>query len=1240
MGILSRTSLEALAARAASRGQLWRLAAERALQRAVFGRKPTPCVMATACWDFPIYSQTFVYQELTHLVRQGYSVRFLYAHLESRDRLPDAFSCLWRARRRLVLHEAVCARDYAYFTRREPEKVEMLIDLLASASGLDREAVRAHRHVRQAFAFARMVEAYRPDYLHSYFFYEGTLFAFVASYLLGIPRGVSCYADHVLEDYELKVVALHLMQCDVVVATSRRIKEELRQLAPGADADRIVVKPNAVDVTQFVPRVHGETPTGQPFRLVCACRIEPKKGLIYLVEAMAMLRRDGHPVKLHLLGAPDDNAVSQGYAQELDALIARHGLGAVVHREGRKTGAEVKAFFARSDLFVAPFIETDSGDKDGIPTVLLEAMAAGLPVVATDAGSITEVIDDGWDGFLVPQRDPAGLAKAISRLRHDAAARAAVAARGIEKIREKFDVSVCEPRLHARVQGALTQRTHNLQSFAAGAMSWCHVPSDRPPLVSGVIIFLNGEKYIREAIDSVLGQTYPNWELILVDDGSSDGSTALAKSYAARYPQRIRYLEHDGHRNRGMSASRNLGIRHARGKYVALLDHDDVWLPRKLEDQVAILEAKPEAWMTYGRTRFWFSWTGRPEDRDRDSWTMLGVSPNSLVRPPELVTTFLRDESTIASTCSVLFRRELMDRVGYFEDTFRDQYEDMVFWTKVYLEVPVYVSGNSWDCYRQHPESCNAVALRSGQGHPRRPYPALGRFLAWVERYVAEQQVTNNALHEALQAALHPYRCVEDQGPEERFYLASWDAGLALIRGEDPRSVLEAVKGLAAPNLKGHIVAAQLFEAVPMAMSRLPIVWEEQWPKLVTQIQQFLDVLECMTRAPGLRADTLRTLQRLIEGQWLLRQAGGNEANLAFPSDDSDHLRIEIDRLVSTPPFDLQLSRSGFRARVNHHYEVRFLARADRPRSLAVGFSLAHGDWGNLGLYSKIELTPEWQSIHERFVVTADDGNARLHFDLGGEAPSVELKGVTLRPLAAGEPSTRSLEPGSEAPHAAPRGKAIEFGSLRRLTPVSGCWGFDRGQPIDRYYINQFLSCHAADLRGHILEIGGDHYGRQFGDGRLAKVDVFDADPGNAKATIVGDLQSAPQIASNVFDCIVATQTLQFIYDVRAAASTLSRILKPGGVLLVTLPGISQTYDQDWAAAWCWTFTPVSARRLFEEACPGAQVDVQAYGNVLAAISFLHGLAAEELRMEELDYRDPSYPVLVAVRVVKPEARS
>ena len=212
---------------------------------------------------------------------------------------------------------------------------------------------------------------------------------------------------------------------------------------------------------------------------------------------------------------------------------------------------------------------------------------------------------------------------------------------------------------------------------------------------------------------------------------------------------------------------------------------------------------------------------------------------------------------------------------------------------------------------------------------------------------------------------------------------------------------------------------------------------------------------------------------------------------------------------------------------------------------------------------------------------------------------------------------------------------------LRRLSPISATFGFERGQPIDRYYIENFLARHAHDVWGRVLEIRGNAYTRRFGGQRVEVSDVLDVAEDNRQATIHADLTRADHVPSDAFDCIILTQTLHFVYDVRSAAQTLHRLLKPGGVLLATFPGISKTSCRECGKSgehYSWMFTQSSARRLFEETFPAAEVMVEAHGNVLAAVSFLHGLATEELRQEELDHHDPDYEVLITLRAVKPEA--
>jgi SAM-dependent methyltransferase len=215
----------------------------------------------------------------------------------------------------------------------------------------------------------------------------------------------------------------------------------------------------------------------------------------------------------------------------------------------------------------------------------------------------------------------------------------------------------------------------------------------------------------------------------------------------------------------------------------------------------------------------------------------------------------------------------------------------------------------------------------------------------------------------------------------------------------------------------------------------------------------------------------------------------------------------------------------------------------------------------------------------------------------------------------------------------------VDFGSFRRLSPISNCFGYDRGNPVDRYYIENFLAQQAHVIQGRVMEIGDASYTRRFGGDRVTASDILHVIEGNPEATIVGDLTTATHIPSEQFDCLILTQTLHLIYDLRAALQTIYRILKPGGVALVTSPGIAYIsnaqWDQ-WADYWCWSFTTRSIRQLFEEVFPPAQVQVKAYGNVLTTIAFLEGLATHELCQEELDHHDPQYEMLITLQATKP----
>ncbi len=264
---------------------------------------------------------------------------------------------------------------------------------------------------------------------------------------------------------------------------------------------------------------------------------------------------------------------------------------------------------------------------------------------------------------------------------------------------------------------------------------------------------------------------------------------------------------------------------------------------------------------------------------------------------------------------------------------------------------------------------------------------------------------------------------------------------------------------------------------------------------------------------------------------------------------------------------------------------------------------------------------------------------------LTGRTPrwSAVLAAARLSPTATGRMAVRRvLRKGARVlpgpvGHRLPGGRprplgAVRLGHLGRTQPVSADFGWDRGRPIDRHYIEGFLERWAADIRGRVLEVGDASYSRQFGGHQVTGQDVLHVHAGNPAATIVGDLSVAGVLPRSAFDCIVLTQTLHLVYDLAAAAEHLHAALRPGGVLLLTVPGISQVDRGEWGDNWFWGLTPAAVTRLLGDRFGEETVHVEGHGNVFAATAFLQGLAVQEVDVRKLHVRDPAYPLVVTAR--------
>ncbi len=270
------------------------------------------------------------------------------------------------------------------------------------------------------------------------------------------------------------------------------------------------------------------------------------------------------------------------------------------------------------------------------------------------------------------------------------------------------------------------------------------------PIVSVIIAFLNEERFLAEAVESVINQEYKNWELILVDDGSTDESTRIAKDYANLYPGKIFYAEHQGHINKGHSASRNYGISLSRGELIAFLDGDDIWLPAKLSVQTSLMQAKPEAIMLCEACEYWYAWQDKTK---QDIVVRIGTVQDKLFNPPQLAETlYPLSVGDAPSLSGILIKKFVLEKYGGFEEQFTGLYGDQAFLHKVYLNEPVYISSLCHHKYRQREGSIVQKVKKEGNYHTVRRY-----FLEWLEQYVLDNNIDNPKVNKLLKRALEPY---------------------------------------------------------------------------------------------------------------------------------------------------------------------------------------------------------------------------------------------------------------------------------------------------------------------------------------------------------------------------------------------------------------------------------------------------------------------------------------------------
>jgi glycosyltransferase involved in cell wall biosynthesis/peptidoglycan/xylan/chitin deacetylase (PgdA/CDA1 family)/SAM-dependent methyltransferase len=774
------------------------------------------------------------------------------------------------------------------------------------------------------------------------------------------------------------------------------------------------------------------------------------------------------------------------------------------------------------------------------------------------------------------------------------------------------------------------------------------------PTVSVVIPCYNLGAYVNEAVQSVLDQTYQDFEILLIDDGSTDPITRhLFASY--RRP-RTRILRTE---NQGLARTRNLGIREAAGRYVSFLDADDLLEPTFLERTVAVLESEPSlafasCWLEgFGQSQF--------------LWT-----PSTCDFPHLLA------EDTVCT--AALTRKDALVSVGGFDAAMPlPGYED---WDLAIGLVERGLRGRIVPevlfRYRIRPGSMTG-SCTAPENHARllryivEKHPeAYEQHLAGVLE-VIEARTIEIESRRSLSPAGHPdderHAALLEETLHRVLESHSWKASGALREASRRVKLWRRRRGAPAPRISAVLTCRDQGKDLPEAFRSLSLQISRDDEVVIVDngskdpvTLQVLDgyrsagisvvrterVSDAAARELGLRiarapylftmgsdqtleADCLPRATEILDGDPSVdfvccgvRDSDGTGFTY-FP--DSAELPAVLGcrrlcfpvlrrkALVAVGGYDAEMPTEKH---ADWDVVIRLAARGHRGAVLP-------GPLVNSHFRRSGPQTEEPPRLVRRLYEKHDSLFER-HFReavLGLENQRRALQAFAIDP-----PPAAAVEPPQTA---------IDWGELRRLEPVSATWGIDRGLPVDRYYIASFLERRREDIRGHVLEVKDATYTGTYGSSVNA-LDIVDIAADNPAANVIADLSEEGSLPPDRYDCFVLTQTIHIIYGVREVLQNAFRALKPGGVLLATLPCVSRLDYESGLEGDFWRFTPASARRLFGDVFGTGQVEVEAHGNVLACCGFLLGLAAEEFRREELDHNDPYFPLLLCIRAVKPDA--
>ena len=782
---------------------------------------------------------------------------------------------------------------------------------------------------------------------------------------------------------------------------------------------------------------------------------------------------------------------------------------------------------------------------------------------------------------------------------------------------------------------------------------------DSAPKVSVVIPCYNLGAYLDQAVQSVLDQSYNDFEIIIIDDGSTDPATRhLFTSYQR---PRTRIIPT---KNQGLANTRNLGIREAKGLYICCLDADDILEPNFLERTVNVLEsdqnlAFASCWLTaFGDAQF--------------TW-----NPTSCDFPHLLA------EDTVCT--AALIRKEAILEVGGFDSHMPlSGYEDWDLAISLVerglngIIIPEYlfryrIRQGSMSNTCTHPDNHALLMRYLIEKHSTSYKRHLPGILEIIEKRIIQlEKYSRSELKLEKYYNKHHYKILDNllfsipqplnwrlPNPLRQWYSLKKLFNHRLIRSRiQPPRFSVVITGLNTGNQLQSAIERIIYQIDPNDEilivnnnSKDPITSQilDRFKKTNIEIVKTGDMGSTHAREIGLRRSRAPIIFAMDSDQ-IIEPSYFNKA-IKILHENSD---------ISFVICGTHDSKTGFNW-IPESAELHSILACPR-----INFPILRREsYFHVGGYDislNIVMQADWELIirllehgHKGILIPEPFINSHLPNDMKKLDHNNQLftqhsvQTVVKKHLESfkmywkesilGQENNRRLlqahvDEGNSSMKSSKPLSPLNWGNLRRVEPVSIVWGLDRGQPIDRFYIDLFLNQHKQDIRGRVLEVKDPGYTKAYGQG-VEKIDIVDISSDNPLATVYCDLANKGSLPENTYDCFILTQTIHIIYDIHQVIDNVAKTLRPGGVVLATLPCVSRIDYESGIHGDFWRFTTASARKLFKEAFGPGNVKIQAFGNVLTCCAFLMGISAGELTQEELNYHDPYFPLLVCVRAVK-----